>query len=259
MTIEVESLRQQLCAAFCENVRVSAYKDSIRVSLPLVARDGDHHTVYLSRGDGGWHISDMGSTLMRLSYESDVNAMLSGPRGELFSQILRETGVTEDDGELSLEVPSDSLLQGLFALGQGAARIEDLGLWSRTRVESTFHDDLRSILHAAVGEDNVTENYVVPDVADGELYPVDFYIHSKNKQRPLYLFGINTPDRAKMSTIVMQHLIQNGHDFDSFAVCSDFFSLPKGDSARLMNAANDMMHSLDNVSDLQRKIKHRIA
>lgn len=257
MTIDVESLRQQLCSAFCEDVRVSARKDSIRVSLPLVARDGDHHTVYLSRGDGGWRISDMGSTLMRLSYESDLGSLMSGPRGELFQQIIGESGIEEDDGELFLEVPTDGLLRGLFSLGQSASRIEDLGLWSRTRVESTFRDDLRSILDEAIGTKGVIEDYVVPGVEDAELYPVDFYIRAE--QRPLYLFGVNTPDRAKISTIVMQHLLHHNHDFDSFVVCSDFFSLPKADGARLMNAANDMVHSLDNVADLQRKLKHRIG
>ncbi|RKR02622.1 uncharacterized protein DUF1828 [Kushneria sinocarnis] len=257
MTIETEALRKQLCSAFCEDVSVSARKDSIRVSLPLVARDGDRHTVYLSRGDGGWRISDMGSTLMRLSYENDLNSLLSGPRGELFQQIIGESGIQEDDGELSLEVPTDGLLRGLFSLGQSASRIEDLGLWSRTRVESTFRDDLRGILHDAVGAQDVIEDYVVPGVEDAELYPVDFYIRAE--RRPLYLFGVNSPDRARISTIVMQHLLHHHQDFDSFVVCSDFFSLPKVDGARLMNAANDMVHSLDNVTDLQRKLKHRLG
>ncbi|PAU79196.1 DUF1828 domain-containing protein [Halomonas salipaludis] len=257
MTIDVDSLRKQLCSAFCEDVRVTARKDSVRVSLPLVARDGDHHTVYLSRGDGGWRISDMGTTFMRLSYESDLNSILSGPRGRLFQQIIGESGVNENDGELFVEVPADGLLRGLFSLGQCASRIEDLGLWSRPRVESTFRDDLRSILHEIIGQAEVAEDYIVPGIEDAELYPVDFSI--KKIGRPLYLFGVNTPDRARISTIVMQHLIQQNHDFDSFVVCSDFFSLPKADGARLMNAANDMVHSLDNVADLRRKLHHRIA
>lgn len=257
MTIDTESLQKQLCSAFCDDVKVAAREDSVRVSLPLVARDGDHHTVYLSRGNGGWRISDMGSTMMRLSYENDLNSMLAGPRGDLLQQILSESGVNEDDGELFLEVPSDSLLRGLFSLGQSAARIEDLGLWSRSRVESTFHDDLRNILYEVVAPDRITENYAIPGIEDSGLYPVDFYIQAQ--RRPLYLFGVNTSDRARIATIVMQHLLHENHDFDSFVVCSDFFGLPKVDGARLMNAANDVLPSLKSAADLRRKLEHRIA
>lgn len=257
MTINVESLKQHLCTAFCADVRVSEKNDFIRVSLPLTGRDGDHHTIYLKRAEGGWRLSDMGSTLMRLSYDNDINTLLSGPRGKLFDQILAESGVREEDGEIYTEVQADHLLNGLFQIGQSASRIEDLGLWSKSRVESTFKEDLKTILLDVVTADDIEEDYIVPNIENANLYPIDFRI--KTPGRPLYLFGVNTADRARISTIVMQHLIQNAHDFDSFVVCSDFYSLPRADGARLMNAANDMVQSLDNVTDLQRKLKHRIA
>lgn len=227
------------------------------VSLPIVGRDGDHLTAYVSDQTAGWRVSDMGATLMRLSYENDLPKLLTGARKKLFLAVLQEAGLTEDDGEIFIEVPADALSKGLFALGQGATRVEDLGLWTRTRVENTFNDDLRSVLLDIVGVNGFIEGYEVPGISNSENYPVDFYV--KTPGLPLYVFGVQHRDKARLTTIILQHLSAHNQKFNSMVVYSDVDDIPKIDAKRLMNAANDAVASIGDSIVIRSKIAHRLA
>lgn len=253
---ETEAIRKALCTAFCEDVVVRARGEILTVSIPMTARDGDGFTAYLSRTAGGWRISDAANTMMRLSYENDLGKLISGARAKLYSTILAESGLQEDDGELFVEVPADRLTQGLFTLGQGLSRVEDLALWTTSRIESTFFDDLRAALHAFLPADKIETDYLVPGLPGAENYPVDFCIHTGG--RPLYLFGVNNQDKARLATIILQHLQQNDQQFDSMAVCADFDAISQKDRHRLMIAANDIVPSVADIKSIQQKIKHRM-
>lgn len=251
-----DAIRDRLCATFCKEVAVQQRAAGIAVSLPIVGRDGDHLTAYVNEATGGWRVSDMGSTLMRLSYENDLTKLLTGARDRLFKTVLRESGLEEDDGELFIEVPAAELTRGLFALGQGATRIEDLGLWTRSRVESTFQEDLRGIIVDSAGADNVVENYELPDLPSAENYPIDFYV--KTPREPLYIFGVQNRDKARLATIILQHLSQYKARFNSMIVYSDIEEIPVLDQRRLMRAANDAVPSIVERDTIMAKISHRL-
>lgn len=257
MNVSAESLRESLCVAFCRDVAVVQRADSIAISLPIVGRDGDHLTAYVSPATGGWRVSDKGATLMRLSYENDLSKLLTGARERLFNTVLQESGIQEDDGELFTVVPADALAMGLFALGQGATRIEDLGLWTRGRIESTFSDDLRSVILEAVGRDNVIEGYEVPGLPGSENYPVDFFITTPTM--PLYVFGVSSKDKARLATIILQHLAAYTQKFNSMVVYSDVDEIPRADTRRLMIAANDSVPSITEREGIKAKIAHRMV
>ena len=213
-------------------------------------------TAYVEPATAGWRISDKGSTLMRLSYENDLNKLLSGARERLYNTVLLESGLQEDDGELYSEVPLDGLSVGLFSLAQGITRVEDLGLWTRNRVESTFSDDLREVLGRIVGRDQLAEGYKVPGVPNSEDYPVDFFINAPGE--PLYIFGVSNRDKARLTTIILQHLNKHAGRFNSMVVYADVDEIPKADSKRLMNAANDSVATISDVDVIRSKIAHRM-
>lgn len=253
----VEWIRNTLCSAFCRDVKVVENGDEVAVFLPIVGRDGDHLTAYVSLTTGGWRVSDKGATLMRLSYENDLSKLLVGARERLFNTVLQESGLQEDDGELFTEVPADALPIGLFALAQGAIRIEDLGLWTRTRIESSFTDDLRALIIEAAGAENVVEGYEVPDLPSAESYPIDFYV--RTSREPLYVFGVGSRDKARLATIILQHLAAHTQKFNSMVVYADIDEIPKPDTKRLMIAANDSVPSITERNGIKAKIAHRMA
>lgn len=258
MAISLESIKSELCGQLCKEIGVQHYgdgPDDFRVSLPIVGRDGDHVVAYVTKALGGWRISDMGSTMMRLSYEHDLAKLLTGSRQKLFDAILAEMGIQEDDGELFVVVPLDSIARGLFLLGQGVNRVEDLGLWTRTRVESTFYEDLSTIVYRAA-PGRVIPAYQVPNLPKADSYPIDYFIETGS--RPLYLFGVPTREKAMLTTIILQHLREHSLHFDSIAVFSDIDQIPKADLRRLMNAANDVVPAIEDVESIERKIRDRM-
>jgi hypothetical protein len=252
---EIATLRERLCTAFCDDVAVRSCGDVLAVSLPISARDGDQFTAYLSRVSGGWRISDSGTTMMRISYENDISKFYTGPREKLYRGILAESGLSEDEGEIFLEVPADKLIRGIFDLTQGLSRVEDLALWSRSRVESTFYSDLREAMRGILPPNAYEEGYI-PPIADGPSYVVDYRI--KSEGRPVYLFGVNGKDKARLTTITLLHLKQFGEHFESIIVCSDFSAIPKHDATRLMAAANDFVPSITDLSTFREKVLHHI-
>jgi hypothetical protein len=104
--------------------------------------------------------------------------------------------------------------------------------------------------------DKIEANYLVPGLPGAENYPIDFCIHTSG--RPLYLFGVNNRDKARLATIILQHLQQNEQKFESMVVCADFETIPTQDRHRLMIAANDIVPSISDTKSIRQKIEHRM-
>lgn len=256
--MNTQQLETVLCETLCANTAVLEREDGCwRVSTPFVFPDGDAYTLYLKTlPTGGLRISDMGSTLMHLSYENDVGKFRDGSRGRLFSQVLTEMELSEEDGEFFIDSPVQDLGYNLLRFGQGLTRIHDLTFLNRLRVESTFYEDLREKLGSYIDPENIEEQYTVEGVANARDYPVDYYI--KGGRQPLYLFGVPNRDKALLATIVLQHLNASGINFDSMVVFQNMADISPRDLSRLTNAANDMIDSLDATPDFERKLLRKV-
>ena len=256
--MNTSDLENTLCRALCGSVTVKQRSDALwRVDTPWTFPDGDGYSIYISPAPtGGLRISDQGLTLMRLSYENDLAKLREGTRGRLLAQVLADAGLMEDDGEFFLESTAEDVGANVLRLGQALTRVHDLTFLNRARAESTFYEDLREKLQALVGSERLTESYVVPGVPNGSDYPVDYFVHGG--AAPVYLFGVPNRDKARLATIILQHLIASGQDFDSMIVYQNMADLPRPDLSRLTNAANDMIDSLDATKDFQRKLLRRV-
>ena len=255
----VENIEHDLCRALCSEISLRQLDGGdFFVSTPFSFPDGDAYSLYLKRlHTGGYRISDMGSTMMSLSYDHDVSKFEEGSRGRVFNQILAEMNVNNNDGEIYLEIPAHELANGMFTFGQALTRIHDLTFLNRVQVESTFMDDLKDYLKSVVGEDRLIEDSIPEDVPYAENYKADFAV--KGKSMPVLIWGINNGYKARLATIVMQHLQKNNFLFKSLVVYSDMASIPMPDVARLTTAANDQIPSLDEKTPLKNKLLQAIA
>lgn len=251
-------LQKDLCHTLCTSVKVVERAGGVwQVSTPFTFPDGDAYSLYISQlPTGGIRISDMGLTMMRLSYDNDIAKLRSGTRGRMLSHVLADMNLAEDDGEFYLDSTAQDLGEGVFRFGQALTRIHDLTFLNRMRVESTFYDDLREKLHSLMDADRLHESYVVPGVPNAADYPVDYFIEGGST--PLYLFGVPNRDKARLATIILQHLIGAGQDFNSMIVFQNMADMPRADLSRLTNAANDMIDSLDASADFERKLLRRV-
>ncbi|MDX8379203.1 MAG: hypothetical protein R8K48_04040, partial [Gallionella sp.] len=113
------------------------------------------------------------------------------------------------------------------------------------------------IQKSLAGSNKVHRNWVIPELSNAGDYPVDAMIETG--RAPLFVFGVPSSDKAKLVTIILQHLNATNIAFDSLVIYQDMEFVPRGDQRRLVNVANDMIDSLDSRDDLARKIKLRLA
>ena len=259
MRTNLKDLQNKLCQSFCTDIKVSKKNDTlIRVETPFTFPDGDPYQIYLKEiGTGGYRITDMGHTLMQLSYENDIDLLRKGSRNNILSQIQKELGIKEDDGEFYLESTIEEIHNNLFKLGQAITKIYDLTYLNRARVENTFYEDLQERIFNIVDPEKITQNYVYSAMENADDYPIDYMI--TGKREPLFLFGIGNRDKARLTTIILERLIRHQANFESLIVFQDFDSIPKNDAKRLMNVAGEMISSLDAKDDLSRKILKRVV
>lgn len=249
-------LKHLLCEQWCADLEVGEDSSGWRLSLPINEPDGDAVTVWLSSTMGGWKIHDCGSTIMRLSYEMDVDLLQEGSRAKVLAQLLNEGSMTIDDGEITAFAPEHHLGETLLRFGQTVIRIGDIKLWSRNRIASTFYEDLDENLTKIVGEQNIIRNFAPEGVPNANDYLVDFSI--KGGEKPFYVFGVLNSDKAKLTTIILQHMRQCNHVFDSLVVPSDIDQINKKDLRRLMNTANEIIDSSKSLDALRQKVKDKI-
>lgn len=257
-----KALQEQLCRALCKNVRIQEHGEFFAIDSPFYFPDGDAYQVYLEEnGTGGLRLSDKGHLLMRISYEMDVDSLFKGGRNTLRRQILAENGIgmNEDNGEIFLDTPAAQLSEAIFTFGQGLTRVYDMLFLNRSRVASVFHEDLWGVLRDILGEEKIRRNYNIEAISEkSDLYLVDFYFDGKG-DRPVYLFGIHNPAKARLATISLEHFHRQKLTFDNLLVFQDQEKMPRKDLARLLNAGGETISSLAARQDLERKVLAKAA
>lgn len=262
--MNINELQKAVCRSLCADVTVSAREDGyFFVDTPFEFGDGDHYSLFLKfLPSGGVRITDRGTTFMHMSYMNDLAKFRDGTRGKLLEQVVSGAGLQQDAGEFFIDASGEQLGAALVRFGQALTRIHDLTYLNRHRVESTFYEDLSDQVKTIVGSDEVVENYIVPGIPQSEAYPVDLFV--KGDRSPLYIFGVPDQGKARLATIIIQHLrhymeagephLSHQSRFKSLVVFQDQSNIPHKDRSRLINAASMMVDTLDARDDLRRKI-----
>lgn len=250
--LDPNNVQRLLCSALCADVVCTETTVGLRVDTPFRFPDGDGYSIFLqSLPAGGVRLSDKGSTLMHLSYEQDVSKLEEGTRQRVFDQILTESGIANDGGELFVEGPVGALGDIVFRFGQALTRVHDLTFLNRIQVESTFYDDLHASLLDIVGDDRLMVDFEPVGVPDAEAYLADFAVDGTT---PLLIFGVPNKTKATLSALVITYLQKHRYRFHSLAVYDDMTTIPRRDVARLTNAADAQIASVSDREALRRKI-----
>ncbi len=259
MNIDVEILQKSLCSLMCADIQIRQKNGNLlAVDTPFCFPDGDPYQIYIKEMPGGiLRLSDMGHTLMHLSYDNEMDKFREGTRGALLNQIKAETSVEENDGEFYIETELANLGSTVFRLGQAITKIYDLTFLNRARAESTFYEDLNEQLVRIVGQEKVVKDYFYEGMENARDYPIDYRV--EGKYAPIFVFGIPNRDKARLATIILERLLRAKADFDSLLIFSDQGAIPRPDLARLSNAGGEMIASLDAEADFTRKLIRKVA
>lgn len=259
MTINHESLQDLLCKRLCQDVSIDRRPDgALMLRTQFRFPDGDGFPFHLSESPaGGLRLSDCGHTLMHVSYDHDVDAFTEGTRGALLERIVAESVLQQNGGEFFVDTVPERLPEAVFQLGQALTRIYDLTFLSRSRVGSTFYDDLATLLANLVDESKMQRDYQ-PDVPNGKDYRVDYRIEGR-QDLPLFLYGVLGRDKARLTTIMLSHFHRYKLMFESIIVFASQEEIPRSDLARLSDVGGEMISSLDASEDFNRKLLRRVA
>ena len=262
--MNINELQVAVCKSLCADVRVVERDDGyFFVDTPFEFGDGDHYSLFMKfLPSGGVRITDRGTTFMRMSYLNDLSKFRDGTRGRLLEQLVGGSGLQEDDGEFFMDAPGGQLGSVLVRFGQAITRIHDLTFLNKTRVATTFYEDLREQVQQIVGDHDVIENYMVPGVPNAEAYPVDLYV--KGEKSPLFIFGVPDQAKARLATIIILYLRQQlsvdatHQRFKSLVVFQDQSNIPHKDRGRLMNVASMMVNTLEARDDMRFKLEEAL-
>ncbi|MEI8006089.1 MAG: DUF1828 domain-containing protein [Bacteroidota bacterium] len=258
MNLDINILQETLCSLMCAEVKIRLKNTNLlSVETPFYFPDGDPYQLFIREMPGGIiRLTDMGHTMMHLSYENDIEKFRDGTRGKLLEQIKAETFIDENDGEFYIDTPVNKLGFNVFRLGQAITKINDLTYLNRAKAESTFYEDLQEQLYKIVGEEKVKRDYYYDGIENSKDYPIDYRIDGKHS--PLFVFGIPNRDKARLTTIILERLLRAKADFDSLLIFADQGTVPKPDLARLSNAGGEMIASLDAEADFSRKLLRKV-
>lgn len=212
----------------------------LQVIAPLYHADGDMMEIFLSENAGGdtIRISDYGLTLMRLSYTLDID---TPSKEKIFNKILSEDSIQNENGILFINVKPEYIYHGLMQLSQAISKITNMRLYKREVIHSLFFELLDEyIMDKLQKYEPKKKFYPLPE---HDEYEVNYCFNHRRK--PIYLFGVNNTDKARLATISCQKFISEKINFHSLIVLESLDIINKKDQARLMSAADKQFPSLD--------------
>ena len=235
MITDLTQLQANLCKAMCAEVQVLPKgEDMAMVLTPFEFADGDAYQLYLKELPGGLlRVSDMGHTMMHLSYRNDTDKFRTGTRAKLLERIKAETDVTEHEGAFHVDTTPAELAPAIWRLSKALVQVNDLTFLNRERAESTFYEDLQEQLMQLVPEDKIQRDYIFE--------------------------GIANKDKAQLATIILERLKNHRADYESLLIFADQADLPRPVLARLSNVGGEQIASLDARDDIERKILRKVA
>ncbi len=226
----------------------------LQLILPLYHEDGDMIDIFIESRNGNniVRVSDCGMTLMRLSYSFGLDT----PNKErIFSKILSENQVNEENGNLYIDTKPESLYPAILQFAQTVAKVSNMRLYKREVVQSLFYEILEEIIEERLKQYNPRPHiFPLPERDDLEVdYQFDI------KPYPIYLFGVKDSAKARLATICCLEFQRAKLKFKGFVVHEDFDGLSKKDRNRITSATDKQFISLDDFRDNAQQVFEREA
>ncbi len=233
-------LLQSLKADFNNRIGFRQRRPGVfQVLAPMFHEDGDMIDMFidLPRGTEPLRVSDHGLTLMRLSYNCDVE---TPSRRKVLDRILSESGVSDDRGRLYIETTPEGLYPSLLQLFQTIAKVSNISAFNKEVVKNLFFETLGDFVTSTLSKYKPIADFL--PMPDRNEWEVDwcFPMHP----RKLFLFGVTGKERAHLAALTCLELQRSQISFRSIVVHDDFDSLEKKTKARITNVADKQFVSL---------------
>jgi hypothetical protein len=186
-------MKEQLCAAFCEELEVHEVPAGIAVGTAFDKGDGDRIGFYIIGPDEAstYRIQDDGSTVPYIEAAGADLGIQS--RAEVFAALLEEYGASYDEDTCELVTDRLAIVEVPQAAMRFVAlllRIQDLLLLTRERSESTWvQEATRDLEEAVAGRASIELNAAVAPALSA--YPADLVLRANGRDPVAVFFGTN--------------------------------------------------------------------
>ncbi len=234
-----------LWAGFGEHVGLREKRPGImKLVAPLFHEDGDMIDIFLEQHGDRVRVCDHGLSLMRLSYQYDIDTQ---NKEKIFRQILTENRVQEDGGNLFIDVGADELYPAVLHFGQAVAKVCNMGLYRREVIANLFYETVDEFVMTDMRRFQPKET--VQPLAGREELEVDYAFGGG--RTPIYLFAAKEKDSAKLRLIVIACLeFQKASlPFRSLVVHQNFDTLTKKDAKLVTSAVDKQFVSMDDFRE----------
>jgi hypothetical protein len=213
----------------------------MQIIAPLFHEDGDMVDMFVDLPkDPGEpiRISDHGLTLMRLSYNFDVE---TPPKRKVLSRILSENGIAEERGRFYIETSPDRLYPALLQFAQTVAKVSSLSAFNREVIQSLFYETLNEFVISALSKYRPFPGYL--PILERDDLEVDWRFEVQPKM--IFLYGVRGSAKARLAALMCREFQLSKIPFRSVIVHEDFENgLTKKDQSRITNAADKQFVSL---------------
>lgn len=213
-----------------------------QILVPLFHEDGDMVDIFVEPsplGKGYFRITDCGSTLMHLSYEYDID---TDNKRRIFSKMLSENLVEENDGVLIADSSIEELYPSVLNFAQTAAKVGSMRFFRREVIESLFYDDLNDFIYERLIHFDPRRSY--QPLPDREELEPDYSFLLPHRP-PVFLFGVKDSSKAKTATITFLEYRRHQIRFQGAVVHHDFGALNSKDQKIITSAADKQFISLE--------------
>lgn len=254
---EVDLARRLSMAVGAEIETERVSPEITRVETPFLFADGDHLVIRLRELNGQrYEWTDLAHTYMHLSYWMDIDTLSSGKRAQLLEGVLHRHDVEDRDGELVLPTSADDLGSKLLHFAQALVQVADLEFLTQERVQSTFVDDLRSMLADRFGE-RAHFDYVDPELDPKRLYPITCLLD--DVPRPVAVLAVPGDDACRDATIVLQQFRAWDRPLFSTGIFEEQETINRKALARFTDVVDKAFSSLaGNESDIVRYVEQTL-
>ena len=213
-----------------------------QVIMPFEHPDTDLVEVYAKITDDSniIQLTDMGVTLMRLSYTVDIT---NNSTKKYLKSIIKDQSLTETAGEIAYFVNKNELEKEIGYFIQGLSKVLSIASLTRTVKESIFLDLLSDFIIAEAQKYKPIKNFV--PIVKNDDYMVNYKFGFPDTKRPIFLFGVNNSNNAKEALSSILYFMNENISFKSTIVYEDIASMGAKDQRRLMDIADKQFSSIE--------------
>lgn len=213
-----------------------AAPNTLRIMAPFYHEDGDMYDIFLVDHNGKLQICDFGTTLMRLSYKSEIDTT---NKEKILDKIIIENNINNDGGNLYLSTCYETFFSDLMQFQIAISKISNMDILKREIVKSMFYEYLSDYILKQLEKYQISPNYMPTN--DKQLI-VDYFIPNS---KPLFIFGVNENTKAAKVVISCLTFQKKKLPFRSLVVHENFDELSSFNRNQITNAADKQFTTLD--------------